>query len=210
MASLFFSESNQRWMVIEPSSELANPKRRRFPTREEAEQYMEANGLTVGSQCGALGMPEMVARITSRSRIDSESGCWVWTGPLKGGYGVAKWMLDGKAMYGAHRISYLAHGGIIPAGMSIDHLCRNRACVNPDHLEPVTPRENSMRSPIAQGAINAGKTHCAQGHEFTEPNTIERKHANKTTRIRVCRACRSVVNKRYREKLRRAEAGVSA
>lgn len=61
--------------------------------------------------------------------------------------------------------------GPIPEGLDLDHLCRVRQCVNPDHLEPVTARENLMRSPLTQASINSAKTHCKRGHEFTPDNT---------------------------------------
>jgi hypothetical protein len=79
---------------------------------------------------------------------------------------------------------YERYVGPIPEGLNIDHLCRVKACCNPAHLEPVTQHENIMRSPIALAAINARKTHCKYGHEFTEANTIRTKNAK-----RQCREC---------------------
>jgi len=64
----------------------------------------------------------------------------------------------------AHRAAYILAKGPIPDGLTLDHLCRNRACINPDHLEAVTQRENTLRSPFAKAAINARKTHCVRGH----------------------------------------------
>ena len=87
------------------------------------------------------------------------------------------------AIIGAHRYAYEQVRGPIPAGLELDHLCRNPSCCNPDHLEPVTPRENKLRgtSPTAE---NARRTHCRRGHPFTQRNTYRRPDGR-----RYCRAC---------------------
>lgn len=93
--------------------------------------------------------------------IVSETGCWEWQGRIAPtGYGCFFYgRIDGKNTMGlAHRFSYEAYRGPIPAGLHIDHLCRNRACVNPAHLEPVTCREN-----VARGSVPNGET-CRRGH----------------------------------------------
>jgi hypothetical protein len=107
-----------------------------------------------------------------------ENGCWIWTGSkYKNGY--SRFMYDGACGYG-HRFSYEHFNGKIPEGLQIDHLCRNKLCVNPDHLEAVTLQENLKR-------FNVTRTHCKRGHEFTKENTYV-SSLNK----RICRKCRSI------------------
>ena len=91
----------------------------------------------------------------------SDTGCWLWIGKTrKDGYGVLS--LFGGFGY-AHRVSYELLVGPIPDGLVIDHLCRIRCCVNPDHLEPVTSRENLARSPLTWKGTTSRRTHCPQG-----------------------------------------------
>lgn len=118
----------------------------------------------------------------------TDSGCWQWTGWLESN-GYARFTI-GQKRTGAHRWAYERFVGSIPPGMAIDHLCRNRACVNPDHLEPVTTRANLLRGETL-AAANAAKTHCKHGHKFTPENTVRDGAGN-----RQCRECR---NRRARE-----------
>lgn len=110
--------------------------------------------------------------------------CWHWTAarhPL--GYGAFR--PEGRRrVVRAHRWSYEFFVGPIPPGLQIDHLCRNPRCVNPDHLEPVTPGENVRRKPVSVNQ-NTYKTHCQQGHEFSPENTHIAPNGQ-----RICRACR--------------------
>jgi HNH endonuclease len=105
------------------------------------------------------------------SKVDTSGACWLWTGQkTRLGYGYVKWRQ--RSML-PHRVAYQLLVGPIPDGLELDHLCRNRLCVNPNHLEPVDHRSNILRgeSPCA---VNAKKTHCIHGHELTKENTYIR------------------------------------
>lgn len=116
-------------------------------------------------------MTPLRERFSTKYTVDP-SGCWVWTGSRDAqGYGHVCRGRREEGVALAHRVSYELHIGPIPDGLHIDHLCRNRACVNPDHLEAVTPAENVRRSfdhPRKPPELN---THCPNGHEFTPENT---------------------------------------
>jgi hypothetical protein len=113
---------------------------------------------------------------------DPATGCWIWQRAVSStGYGILAGQL-------AHRAVYERHRGPVPAGLELDHRCRNRACVNPDHLEPVTHRENQRRGAAPNG-INARKTHCIRGHEFTPANTYIRPD-NGNRQCRICNVTR--------------------
>jgi hypothetical protein len=122
--------------------------------------------------------------------VQKTDTCWHWTGKLvhggaKGGYGALS--VRNRNIL-AHRYAYELLVGPIPAGLVIDHLCRNTGCVNPEHLEPVTIGENVLRG-TSYYAVNARKTHCLRGHEYTPENTL-RTGKNKTGRE--CRTCRTM------------------
>lgn len=119
------------------------------------------------------------------SYVDKSDGCWLWTGYTNPkGYG--RFMLNGRQVQ-VHRFAYEAEVGPIPEGLEIDHLCRTRNCVRPDHLEPVPGVVNLARG-NGDPARNARKTHCKRGHEFTPENTW----ISPTNGGRSCRACRKI------------------
>lgn len=123
-----------------------------------------------------------VARFSAKYRVEGD--CWIWAaGGIPNGYG-AFWHAGRN--HGAHRVSYEIHVGPIPADAHLDHLCRRRRCVNPAHLEPVTPQENLARSPQTLASINTAKTHCPSGHPYDERNTYRPPGAPRTRQCRTC------------------------
>ncbi len=116
-------------------------------------------------------------------KVKKTNGCWIWSGyTVKGGYGMVS--INRKSTP-CHRFTYEKYKGKIPDGMTIDHLCVNPPCVNPDHLEAVTQYENNYRSPNYTG----NKTHCKNGHEYTSENTYIRPNLKGWRTWRDCKKC---------------------
>lgn len=126
--------------------------------------------------------------------------CWWWTASKSRGYG---YIGSGRKLLLAHRLAYEWLVGPIPDGYQIDHLCRNPACVNPAHMEPVPQRENLIRG-IGFAGINARKTHCNRGHEYTEANTY---HPPGRPGWRSCRECIRLGSQRVADKRKAAKVG---
>jgi HNH endonuclease len=128
-----------------------------------------------------IGRPPVDPKKRFFLHVRIEGTCCVWTGAkTPSGYGV--FTLNGKYCR-AHRASYTLFRGRIPTGLTIDHLCRNKPCVKPSHLEAVSMKVNVLRG-VNPAALNSRKTHCPQGHSYDDENTYRWKDGS-----RHCRAC---------------------
>lgn len=129
-------------------------------------------------------------------KVDKEApnGCWQWLGS-QGAKGYAQWHIAGKIIY-VHRYAYNVLVGEIPPELIIDHLCRNRSCVNPEHIELVTQRENILRG-IGLAAQGSVATHCPQGHPYDDQNTYIYQGR------RYCRACGRQRTSNYEKRTKR-------
>ena len=144
-----------------------------------------------------------------RGPIWNGSRCWIWTGSVSHTgskdkpvyYGQIR--IDGRRQ-GVHRLAFELAKGPIPKGLTIDHLCRNTLCVNPDHLEAVTQRINGMRG-TSMSAQHAKKTHCPQGHPYDLFNTYRPARGG-----RQCRTCITAQSSRRWKALKTARAAERA
>ena len=131
------------------------------------------------------------ARMRFAQKVEKvENGCWIWTGGFF--YEKPYGQFSAKRNWRAHKFAYEALRGRVPEGLVLDHLCRNPACVNPSHLEPVTDVVNILRGE-GPHALNARKTHCLRSHEFTPENTGTTKGGG-----RYCKACKRLKTAEHR------------
>lgn len=121
------------------------------------------------------------------SRVVKTEHCWEWRGYVSR-YGYGQFAFSPGKTHRAHKLAWEWQNGPVPNGLVLDHLCRNRACVRPEHLEPVTPRTNALRG-IGVTAVNSRKRFCKQGHEFTTENT-----RIGTSGGRICRTCSNALS----------------
>jgi hypothetical protein len=136
-----------------------------------------------------------VRRFLAKYEVDTETGCWNWTAG-KNSWGYGTFWLNGRNER-AHRFSYEALIGTIPGGLHIDHLCRNRKCVNPAHMEPVTLQENTRRG--ESGWKQAAKSHCPKGHPYAGSNLYL--HVQPSGPRRHCRTCRNEAREASRKRV---------
>jgi len=137
------------------------------------------------------GVVAPIERIMRRT-VEDESGCWIFTGALTHrGYGPISTPVGHTH---THRVTYEYFIAEIPDGLHIDHLCRNRACCNPWHLDPVTNEVNKTRS---RGLIEPTRNACSNGHEWTAGNTYRAPNG-----IRHCRECQRARSRSYKQRKR--------
>lgn len=132
------------------------------------------------------------AKVDRDGPVFNGASCWVWTAH-RGPAGYGTFGITSRHRVLAHRFAYEKMVGPIPEGLQLDHLCRNRACVNPAHLEPVTCRTNLLRGDTFQAA-NAAKTHCLRGHPLSGNNL------SIVLKRRICRTCKRETMRQLKEK----------
>lgn len=137
-------------------------------------------------------LSDLPVRLASKIQVTEETGCWLWTASTDR-YGYGRCSTPGRKVAKAHRVIYALLVG--DPGEMLDHLCRVPACVNPEHLEPVTNRENQLRG---QGfvAANSNKVECINGHPFDEANTYYRAGSGR----RDCRICTADRQRAYQKR----------
>lgn len=143
-----------------------------------------------------IGIPRFDSKVkVSETSFHNGTPCWEWQASKVNGYGVFS-VGRGKGNL-AHRYAYESLLGPIPDGLVIDHLCRNKCCINPSHLEPVSQKENLNRAPTWQG----NRTHCPRGHEYTQENSKPVRNG------KTCRQCHRDSIRKWRQKKYAARKG---
>lgn len=136
---------------------------------------------------------QLLSKLEARYVPEPNSGCWLWLGKVnEKGYGQIYW--KGRQPV-AHRVSYELHVGQIPEQLVLDHRCRNRLCINPGHLEPVTSRVNTLIG-LSPTAVHAAKQYCSRGHPLAGENLRVRMRDGAPRRF--CLACKRMTDKRGR------------
>ena len=181
------------------------PKPKRYCTIDKCGRDAHSNGICLmhWKRLQRNGSPSLqpVRSVEKRfwEKVDKSGGedaCWPWQGVVHPTTGYGHFSVSHSHLMPAHRMSYKLAIGEITHGMTIDHLCRIRRCVNPAHLEMVTHRVNLLRGETL-AARNAAKTHCPQGHPYNDVNTYRMRNGG-----RGCRQCRAEADRKSREKRR--------
>lgn len=144
------------------------------------------------------GVSDVREYLLTRIR-QTDAGCWEWTRASSSGYGT---LGPGREERKAHRLSYRVFVGPMPAGLVIDHLCRNTLCINPLHLEPVTARVNTLRG-VSPLALLARQETCINGHPLISDRIVIRRRGNEG-RERRCIECQRRYNREYARRARAA------
>ena len=171
-------------MIVAGLAQVSNGRRLVMVRCESGHETQLAPGSLrrPGARCTECWTSSDARRERIERFFERGPGCWIWSGAQQGaGYGTSRF--DGKQVP-AHRAVYMTLVGPIPRGLQLDHICRNRLCVNPERLRCVTPRENLLNSPFTKASVNTHKQACDHGHPLTGGNLLISEQG-----WRRCRAC---------------------